>query len=237
VRQVLPCQDQANSTLEATNLSCVRGNRLVFRNVNMRVASGELVGLVGCNGIGKTTLLHCLAGALRPLIGGVRWHAGNHLRSPAARRLVGFVGHESSLYLALTPRENLLFAGQMWGISSPERRVTELLSAVGLEAWADQRTFHLSRGMRQRLAVARAVMHDPALVLLDEPFNSLDVEGRQWLKGFLCELRKRKRSAIVATHDAVDAGGFMDRVVELCVDGLREVPSSPTQALWESVSA
>lgn len=179
--------------LEARNLSAVRGNRIVFQGVNLTLAPGEIVALVGCNGAGKTTLLQCLAGALRPAGGEVLWQGEKSRKRPAARKLVGFVGHESSLYHALTVWENLLFAGRMWGIDAPQKCVADLLSMVGLEDHAAQTTAQLSCGMRQRLAIARAVIHDPALVLLDEPFTSLDVGGRKWLTAFLCDLRTRKR--------------------------------------------
>ncbi|HLN32550.1 MAG TPA: heme ABC exporter ATP-binding protein CcmA [Gemmataceae bacterium] len=213
--------------LEARNLSVVRGNRVVFQGVNLTLASGEIVALIGCNGAGKTTLLQCLAGALRPAGGEVLWQGKKYRKCPAARRLVGFVGHESSLYLALTAWENLLFAARMWGIDAPEKRAEDLLTMVGLEDHAAQTTSLLSRGMRQRLAIARAVIHDPAMVLLDEPFTSLDVDGRKWLTAFLCDLRKRNRALILATHESVYGSGFVDRLVSLRADGLREIQPSP----------
>ena len=89
-----------------------------------------------------------------------------------------------------------------------------------------QTTAQLSCGMRQRLAIARAVIHDPALVLLDEPFTSLDVGGRKWLTAFLCDLRTRKRALVLATHEPMHGSGFVDRIVSLRADGLREFTSA-----------
>jgi heme ABC exporter ATP-binding subunit CcmA len=223
VDQDLPLARQQRPALEARNLSIARGNRVVLRGVNFVLAPGEIVALVGCNGAGKTTLLQCLAGALRPAGGEVLWQGKVHRKRPADRRLVGFVGHESNLYLALTPWENLLFACRMWGIHAPKERAAELLSVIGLEDRAGQTTAQLSRGMRQRLAIARTVIHDPAIILLDEPFTSLDAEGRKWLTAFLCDLRKRNRALLLATHEPVYGGGFMDRLVCLRAGSLQEI--------------
>jgi ABC-type multidrug transport system ATPase subunit len=115
----------------------------------------------------------------------------------------------------------------MWGIDAPKTRAVDLLSMIGLEHRAAQTTVQLSRGMRQRLAVVRAVIHDPAIVLLDEPFTSLDVDGRKWLTAFLCELRKRNRAVILTTHEPVNDSGFVDRVLSLRAGGLREARRSP----------
>jgi heme exporter protein A len=221
VNEELRLAGQRHYALEARNLSVVRGNRVVFHGVNLTLGSGEIVALVGCNGAGKTTLLQCLAGALRPAGGEVLWQGETSRKCPAVRKLVGFVGHENGLYLELTAWENLLFAGRMWGINAPERRAADLLSMVGLKDRAVQTTAQLSRGMRQRLAIARAVIHEPALVLLDEPFTSLDVDGRQWLTAFLCDLRQKNRALILATHEPAYGSGFVDRLVSLGADGLR----------------
>jgi heme ABC exporter ATP-binding subunit CcmA len=226
VKEALPFAGQQRHALEARNLSFVRGNRVVFQGVNLTLAWGEIVALVGCNGAGKTSLLQCLAGALRPAGGVVLWQGEKYRKCPAARKLVGFVGHESGLYLALTAWENLLFAGRMCGINAPEKRAAELLCMVGLEDHAGQTTAQLSRGIRQRLAIVRAMIHDPAIILLDEPFTSLDVDGCKWLTTFLCDLRIRNRALILATHEPVYSGGFVDRIVNLRTEGLREAEPS-----------
>jgi len=176
-------------------------------------------------------LLQCLAGASRSSSGEILWQGEKYRGCPAARKLVGFVGHESGLYLALTAWENLLFAGRMWAIDAPEKRAGELLSMIGLRAQAAQTTARLSRGMRQRLAIARAVIHDPAILLLDEPFTNLDVGGRQWLRAFLCDLRKRNRAIILSTHELVHSGGFVDRFLNLRSDGLCEI--RPKDVNWK----
>jgi heme ABC exporter ATP-binding subunit CcmA len=229
---VSPVDEKRRSTLEARNLSVVRGNRVVFQGVNLKLAQGEIVALFGSNGTGKTTLLHCLAGALRPFAGEILWHGQPSSKSPAARKLIGLLGHESGLYLALTAWENLVFAARMWGIDTPEKRAADLLSMVELEQRGTQTTAQLSRGMRQRLAFARAVIHDPVVVLLDEPFTSLDGDGRNWLTAFLCDLRNRNRAILLATHEPVDGSSLADRLVTLRADGLRELqPSSDPELM------
>jgi heme ABC exporter ATP-binding subunit CcmA len=198
----------------------------------LTVAAGEIVALVGSNGAGKTSLLRCLAGALRPASGQVLWWGERDCKRPTVRERIGFVAHESSLYPALTAWENLLFAGQMWGIDAPQTRVADVLSVVGLEDQKAQTTAQLSQGMRQRLAIARAVIHDPAIVLLDEPFNSLDTDGREWLEAFLCDLRSRNRALLLATHHSLHSSGFVDRMVRLCPDGLREIHPWSSRQDW-----
>ena len=160
---------------------------------------------------------------LRPTAGEVTWRGEAAGSCPAARRLVGFLGHESGLYRALTAWENLLFAGRMCGIDHVGDRAAELLSSFGLHRQAQQTVGRLSRGMRQRLAIARAVIHDPPILLLDEPFTSLDASGRCWLVEFLCGLRQRSRAILLATHEAAESRCFADRLLGLHADGLQGV--------------
>ncbi|HTK73861.1 MAG TPA: heme ABC exporter ATP-binding protein CcmA [Gemmataceae bacterium] len=204
--------DAASFALEARGLGYVRGRQPVFRGVDLAVREGEIVLLAGANGAGKTTLLQCLAGALVPTAGQVSWF-GSSARSPAARRLIGYLGHECGLYLTLTARENLLFAGRMCGLSRVTARADELLSVIGLCCFAGQQAGRLSRGMRQRLAIARAVVHDPPIVLLDEPFTSLDDGGRDWLIQFLRSLRARQRSILLVAHGDELSRNLADRLV------------------------
>lgn len=219
---------QQGFALEARDLSVVRDNRTVFRSVRLTLAPGEIVALCGCNGAGKTTMLLCLAGILRPASGEVLWQGD--CPTPAIRTRLGFVAHESSLYPALTAWENLRFAGRMWGMTAPEMHASRLLSRLGLADRAAQATCQLSRGLRQRLAIARAVIHDPAVLLLDEPFTSLDADGREWLTGFLCELRERDRAILFSTHQPLHESAFVDRFLSLDADGLRETHTRPGAA-------
>jgi heme exporter protein A len=201
--------------LVARQLTVARDRHLILKEVSLDVASGEIVALFGSNGAGKTTLLRCLAGALRPTAGQVLWFGEPATQATTDRRRLGFLGHESGLYLALTVWENLLFAGRMHGLDDASDRATALLSTVGLSRHAQSTTASLSRGMRQRLAIARAVIHDPGLLLLDEPFTGLDCHGREWLAGFLSELRSRRRAVMIAGPDGQSFSDIADRHLEL----------------------
>ncbi len=192
-------------------MTIARGRQVVLRGLDLAVAPGRIVALFGNNGSGKTTLLHCLAGLLRPSAGKVFWFGEAAASSPAARRLIGFLGHETGLYPTLTARENLRFAGRMTGVDRPDERAAELLQATGLQRHADQRPGQLSRGMRQRLAIARAVLHDPPLLLLDEPFTNLDQVSRDWLVRFLESARNRGRAVLFSSHDAELGHSLADR--------------------------
>ena len=198
--------------LASRGLTYVRNRRPVLRGIDLAIAEGEIVGVTGANGEGKTTLLQCLAGALTPSAGHVEWF-GESARSLVTHRLIGLLGHESGLYLTLTARENLLFAGRMCGLDQVADRADELLSATGLKHHAQQHAARLSRGLRQRLAIARAIIHDPPILLLDEPFTSLDASGCDWLAQFLSDLRDRRRSILVVTHVDQISRGLPDRLL------------------------
>lgn len=214
--------------LEARGLGCIRGSRIIFHDIDLAVAPGEIVGLLGSNGVGKTTLLRCLAGVLRPATGTIMWQGEPARSSVAARRQVGLLGHDSGLYPALTTCENLLFAARMCGIDRVNNRVSELLLSFGLRQQAQQPVGRLSRGMRQRLALARAVIHDPPILLLDEPFTSLDPAGRCWLIDYLRQLRQRGRAILLVTHEVEAGRCFADRLLCLRTHGLEATWSTGT---------
>lgn len=199
--------------VETSGLTVVRGRTVVLRDVDLTLSSGEIMALKGVNGAGKTTLLHCLVGALKPTQGRILWFGEPAVRTPNARRRVGFLGHESGLYLALTASENLLFAGRMHGVEYAAERADRLLTVTGLQQYRRRQVGQLSRGQRQRLAIARAVVHDPAILLLDEPFTSLDAAGRRWLRGFLQQRRENGCAILIASHDIDDE--LIDRTAVL----------------------
>ena len=207
--------------LEARQLGFQRGRRTVLQRIDLAVAPGEAVALLGANGAGKTTLLQCLAGALRPMSGEVRWCGEPAAQKAALRRRIGFVGHESGLYSALTCWENLLFAGRLFGVEAVTERLTQLLRTTDLASHAHQRVAHLSRGMRQRLAIVRATIHQPDIVLLDEPCTSLDADGRRWLASYLRELRARRCGLVFSTHDVAYARTAAERTLLLHSGQLR----------------
>jgi heme ABC exporter ATP-binding subunit CcmA len=212
----------APPALEATNLTRRFGRRLVLRNLDLAVPGGCCVALVGANGSGKTTLLRCLAGVLKPTAGQVRWF-GRPAGTAALRHLVGLAAHESFLYPHLTARENLRFAARMHALAGPSRQADAMVDQVGLARHADLPVARLSKGLRQRAAVARALIHDPLLVLFDEPFAGLDAEGAAWLADLIARLRERGRALCFSTHDLPSARRLADRVVSLEDGHLREV--------------
>jgi heme exporter protein A len=174
------------------------GDRPALRGVSIAVAEGQTLAVFGANGAGKTTLLRVLATLLRP-------HGGSAVVLGAAlpneswrvRGRVGFLGHEPMLYPDLTARENLLFHARLHGVA--RARVDELLRAVGLEGRAGDVVRELSRGMVQRLAAARAVLHDPAVLLLDEPRAGLDPAAAEELEPLIG--RASGRTRVLVTHD------------------------------------
>jgi heme ABC exporter ATP-binding subunit CcmA len=190
------------------------GRRRVLGQLDLEVAAGESVVFRGANGAGKTTLLRCLAGLLRPDHGDVQWF-GNPAGNPEARRLLGMLAHESRLYPHLSLRENLVFAARMCDVAEPGQRADQWLEAVGLHRHADHTPPALSQGMRQRLAVARALVHDPQILLLDEPFSGLDTEATAWLFRLLEELRSRGRTLLFVLHDEEKTRRLADRVLHL----------------------
>src|SRR3954470_14089722 len=157
------------------------GERTALDGVGLTLAAGESLVVLGPNGAGKTTLLRTLPTLLRPS-GGEVSVLGCSLPSEAwkLRGRIGYLGHEPLLYRDLSGRENLRFQARLHGIerSAAEARIEELLRAVGMERRADERVAELSAGMRQRLSICRCVLHEPELLLLDEPDSNLDIEGR-----------------------------------------------------------
>jgi heme exporter protein A len=201
--------------LEARQLTRMLEDRPIINRIDVSISAGEMVALVGANGAGKTTLLRCLAGRMRPTAGEVLWYGASFYRQPARHQLIGFAGHESFLYLELTARQNLLFAARMCGVKQAEQRANEMLQKVGMPTEADQPAGRMSRGMRQRLSLSRALVHDPPIVILDEPFSGLDAVSRQWLEEWLAELRAMGRAILFTSHDEDQCRRIADRKFEL----------------------
>ncbi|HWB70133.1 MAG TPA: heme ABC exporter ATP-binding protein CcmA [Solirubrobacterales bacterium] len=190
------------------------GDRRALGGVDLELARGETVVVLGPNGAGKTTLLRVLAGLLRPSAGEA-WVLGCKLPKEAwkLRGRVGYLGHEPLLYRDLTARENLRFHAKLHGATGApaESKIESLLDAVGMRRRADERIAELSAGMRQRIAVCRCVLHEPELLLLDEPDSNLDVEGRELTRSLLGPGRARA----IVTHDPERFLPEADRVLEL----------------------
>ncbi len=210
---------QPTNAIQTLRLSKRLGNRTVLREVDLGIAAGQCVALMGSNGSGKTTLLRCLAGITRPDSGQVRWFGRPAAESPNDRRLVGMVTHESRLYAHLSMRENLVFAARMCAVDEPARSADTLLKQMGLQALADRQVRKISRGTQQRLALGRALIHDPPILLFDEPFSGLDLIGRDWLSRYLKEQTENGRAICFVTHDLELARQLADRTLIL-VNGI-----------------
>lgn len=177
------------------------GLKPILRNIDISIQAGERVALLGANGTGKTTLLRLLAGLTRPNAGIISIDGYDLLRdTQAIRRLVGFVAHQPYLYEELTALENLLFFGHMYSVKHTQERALQLIQRVGLEKRMRERVSTLSRGQVQRLAWARALLHTPRLLLLDEPDTGLDQEGYALIDGLLQEHTAQGGTTLFTTH-------------------------------------
>lgn len=201
--------------VRAVGLSKSLGLRPVLTDVCLDVAAGDCVALTGANGTGKTTLLRCLAGATRPTSGRVEWFGQSTGSPPVPKQRIGVVAHDTRLYPELSARENLLFAARMCGVSDAGQRVGDWLQRSGLTRQAHRSPAQFSRGMQQRLALARALIHDPELIILDEPFTGLDQAGSEWLCDLLRAQRDRGRGVVLATHDRLVITALAARVALL----------------------
>ncbi len=190
--------------IEARKLGRTYGTKHVIRDLDLDVPRGSFLLVTGPNGSGKTTLLRLVAGLLVPTAG--------DLRVGTSRERIGFLGHEPLVYRELTALENLDLYGRLYRVPERRERIGMLLERFGLWEARNQRADSFSRGMLQRLALCRTLLHDPELLVLDEPFSALDEEGSALLDRELAELRPRA-TFLVSTHDP-------DRVAALATDRL-----------------
>jgi len=197
-----PAQEKAVPAIRVAALRRDYGDRPALDGVGFELPAGASLVVLGPNGAGKTTLLRILATLLRPS-GGEATVLGCSLPGEAwkLRGKIGYLGHEPLLYRDLSGRENLRFQARLHGVEreAAEARIEELLRAVGMERRADERVAELSAGMRQRLSICRCVLHEPELLLLDEPDSNLDVEGRELARALIGPGSGSTR--VVVTHD------------------------------------
>jgi len=192
------------------------GRRRALFDVSFTARAGDVVALVGPNGAGKSTLLAILSTLVAPSSGTINY--GEHTAEGAGhelRRSIGWLGHELQLYPELTARENLLFFARLSGASDPEARVERALVSADLVERGDDLVVSFSRGMRQRLALERALIHDPRLVLLDEPFTGLDRISTDRLAHRLGDIAASGRLVVLATHDVLLSDDLVTTAVAL----------------------
>jgi heme exporter protein A len=182
------------------------GEKEVLKDLSLTVQEGEVYVLVGPNGSGKTTLMSILASVMRPDSGHVQLGGENVIVDRAGyRRRVGFLSHAPMLYSNLTARENLSFLGCLYGVEGLASRVEMMLEQVGLESDGDEVVRNFSRGMVQRLSIARAFLHNPQILLLDEPYSGLDQAAVHMLTAILRKFSLHKRIVILTSHN-LEAG-------------------------------
>ena len=190
------------------------GTHTALRPIDLVIPHGQAALLVGANGAGKSTLLRLVAGLCRPSAGKVKINGRDPQRIPEARAEVGLLSHQTLLYDELTARENLRFFAQLYGLDNPDKRLATALAAVGLcFQRLNQRVGSFSRGMKQRLAIARAILHRPSILLLDEPFTGLDASASAALHRLLCRFRQEGRTCLLVTHRPDEAEGLVDRLL------------------------
>jgi len=200
--------------IAASHLTRQFGTRVVVDDVSLTVGRGELVALLGPNGAGKTTTMRMLAGLIRPTRGaaaidGVELTERNGSR---LRRRIGFLTEAPGLWDRLTVRENLEIYARLYDVARPSAAVDALLSQLGLSEHASMRSAELSKGMKQKVALARALVHDPDIVLLDEPTAGLDPEIAKHVRDLLEERRAAGCALLVSTHNLDEAERIADRV-------------------------
>jgi len=212
------------------------GPVVALAGLDFAVPAGSVLAVLGPNGAGKSTLLRLLAGLARPSAGQVRIGAAQDGDRRRVRGRVGYVGHATFLYPNLTARENLLFAARLYGVAEPGRRADALLDEQGLEALSARPAGSFSRGQAQRLAIARGLVHDPPVVLLDEPFTGLDPTSADRLAARVRALATAGRAVVLVTHDLAQAAALGDRAL-LLVRGrvaFDSAPAAPSAAALEA---
>ncbi|MEI6459404.1 MAG: ATP-binding cassette domain-containing protein [Pseudomonadota bacterium] len=202
--------------IEVRHLSKRYGSVTAVRDVSFIARDGEITGLLGPNGAGKTTTLRMLYTLIRPDSGRVLIDAEDAATDPlAARRRLGVLPDARGLYRRLTARENIAYYAELHGLdtATAQQRINALIERLGMHAIADRRTEGFSQGERVKTAIARALVHDPANVVLDEPTNGLDVLATRALRDFLHSLKREGRCVLLSTHVMQEVAALCDRVV------------------------
>ncbi|NSL52233.1 heme ABC exporter ATP-binding protein CcmA [Calidifontibacillus erzurumensis] len=190
------------------------GEKAILRNINLQIKQGETIGLIGPNGAGKSTVLNIISGLMKPSSGRIKIFGKQLKEHPLEiKNKIGFLSHDSFLYDHFSPLENLKFFAKLYGFEVEERKVKGLIREVGLAYFMHEPVRSFSRGMIQRLNIARALIHDPDILLLDEPHTSLDQQAIQILNRFISKMKKRGATIIMVTHDLKEAFHLCDRIL------------------------
>jgi len=204
--------------------------RSVLKNIDLRVPAGQALCLCGANGAGKSTMMRIISGLLYPTAGQVRIKGIDIKDNPqAAKPLMGVISHKSMLYPELTVEENLSFAARLYGVKDIRGRVEQLLEEVKLSGYRFDKTSILSRGMLQRLAISRALVHNPMILLADEPFTGLDLPSSRHLVAVLHKFRAEGGAIIMTTHETHFGLECCERMVVL--DKAKLIFDAPTEQI------
>jgi heme ABC exporter ATP-binding subunit CcmA len=220
--------------IEVNRLAKHFGRVSALRDLNLSIKTGEFIALFGRNGAGKTTLLRILAGLSRPSSGTFKIQLPG-TNTPLLRGSIGYLSHNTSLYMDLTAMENLRFYARLMGIPADNESLEKKISQVGLAGREREPVRNYSRGMQQRLAIARAFLHNPGIFLLDEPFTGLDQAGSQFLKDYLLKAHSSGKTCIMTIHDTSLGYEMADRfiVIEKGIAALDVSKSSVSLAAFQ----
>ena len=208
--------ERGSPAIEARKLTKAFGHQAALRGVDLGVGEGEILALFGPNGAGKTTLIRIISSLTRPTAGTVRVRGEDLGKAGTSlRKHIGLISHSPLLYGDLTPDENLRFFARMYDLPDADGRIDTVLGQVGLAARRRDPVRTFSRGMVQRLAIARAILHDPAIMLLDEPYTGLDLQAADMLRAVLEELAASNRTVILTTHNLEQGLEMCDRAAIL----------------------
>ncbi|WP_051534183.1 ABC transporter ATP-binding protein [Desulfitibacter alkalitolerans] len=188
-------------TLEIKEISKTINGMQILDKIQFTAPRGTLTILCGHNGAGKTTLLRILAGLVKPTWGSIVWQSNIFTHHYTYRRFVGYAGHELMLYENLTARENLLLFAKLYKVKNPMDEIEILGKSIGYLTYMDQIVANLSKGMRQKVSIARSLLHNPQIVLMDEPFTGLDIRSKERLETIIKDLLNQEKCIIIALHD------------------------------------
>jgi heme exporter protein A len=200
--------------IEIKKLTKQADNKLILRGIDLSITQGETVAILGPNGAGKSTLLKVLATLIKPTSGLVKIN-GLDLKKDhiEVKKLFGYLPHSSLLYDHYTPLENLVFFGNLYGVKDVENRAKNLVNEVGLSFFINEPVKNFSRGMIQRIAIARAIIHEPKIMLLDEPHTGLDQGAITILNNVVLSMKEKGCTTLMVTHDFKQAAAICDRII------------------------
>ncbi|MFN7253322.1 MAG: heme ABC exporter ATP-binding protein CcmA [Anaerobacillus sp.] len=200
--------------IETKGLIKTIGDKMVLRGINLSIKKGESVAILGPNGAGKSTILKIISGLIKATSGEVLIDGITLKRdSYDQKRKIGFLAHNSFLYDHLTPLENLIFFGKLYGVENVEEKAKQLVADVGLSFFIHDPIRSFSRGMLQRIAIARAIIHDPEILLFDEPHTGLDQHAIKLLNEVIMNMKAKGSTIVMVTHDFHQAVETCDRVI------------------------